>query len=231
MRLPWLIRQEWHDVLFAHWRVPVERLRGVVPRELEIETYDGSAWVGLVPFRLRHMRPRLLPSIPPLRDFLETNVRTYVRHGGRSGVWFFSLDAESLFAVKAARLTYRLPYFHARMSCEERDGWLEYETRRVGDVAAARLRYRARGPASAAVPGSLEHFLVERYGLFARSGDAITRADIDHAPWPLQRAEAEIEEESLVAAAGIERPDTPPLLHFAKKQVTRTWLPTKRPDR
>lgn len=225
---PWVLYQEWHDLLFAHWRVPAAALRPLVPPELELDRFDGSAWLGITPFMLRGIRPRGLPAFPPLSDFPELNVRTYVRMNERPGVFFFSLDAASRAAVLAARSTYRLPYHHAAMRIERDGDAFEYGSVRDGGDASFRARYRSTGAASEPVAGTLEHFLVERYALYAAlSAGGVLTADIHHRPWLIQPAEADIAENTMAAAAGIELPDEPPLLHFAKTQATLTWLPRR----
>ena len=227
----WLMFQRWHDLLFAHWPVPAAELRPLVPRELELDTYAGSAWVGVVPFRMSGVRLHGTPPLPVLSAFPELNVRTYVRHGARDGVWFFSLDAASWPAVLGARASFHLPYFRARMECAERDGEVHYRSERVpvhGRPAALLGRYAPLAPPAAPTPGTLEHFLTARYCLFARapSGQLLT-ADIHHLPWPLQAARARFEESTMAAAAGIALPDSEPLLHFARVLEVLVWAPRR----
>ena len=220
--------QSWRSLLFAHWPVPFEALRSLVPRQLELETHDGTAWVGLTPFCLVGLRARLVPPIPGLSTFPEMNLRTYVRVDDAPGIHFFTLEASSLAAVLFARLGYRLPYHHARMRIDERDGWISYQSgRRHGAVAFAG-RYRATGPVFRPQPGSLEYFLIERYCLYrVLESGAILRAQIHHRPWSLQLAEAEIARNTVAAAHGISLPPTPPLLHFAARQDTLVWPPER----
>lgn len=217
----------WHDLLFAHWPVEAGALRGLIPAALEIDEFDGSAWVGVVPFRMSGIRHRLLPPLPGTSAFPELNVRTYVRHGGRGGVYFFSLDARNRLAVMAARARFHLNYRWARMSCERRDGWVHYhcERRAARECAAGFVgRYRASGPAFASRSGALEHWLTERYSLFVETpGGRVGQGEIDHAPWPLQPAEAEIERNTMAKAAGIELPGGPAVLHFAERLEVRAW--------
>lgn len=224
---PWIMFQSWQDLLFAHWAVPAAELRPLVPPQLTLEEFDGSAWIGLTPFRLAELHPRLLPPLPGISDFPEMNLRTYVRVGDKPGIFFFSLDAASCLAVLAARTFYRLPYFCASMRITPRDGWFEYQSRRREDGDAAFAgRYRPAGPLFQAMPGSLEHFLTERYGLYVVLRDGkVLRGDIHHRPWPLQRAEAEIGRNTVAAAHGITLPDERPLLHFSARQDTLVWAP------
>lgn len=223
---PWMLSQSWRDLLFAHWRVAPEVIRPRVPEQLDLDLYDGSAWIAVTPFLLADFRARGLPGLPGLSEFPELNLRTYVRAGGRAGVHFFSLDAGSRTAVAGARILFRLPYRHALMEIGGEDGDVTFRSRRPDGSARFVARYRPTDHAFTAAPGSLEHFLVERYALYTvlRSGSVLS-ADIHHRPWPLQPAEARIEENALPAAEGLELPDTPPLLHFCRRQDTLIWPP------
>jgi uncharacterized protein YqjF (DUF2071 family) len=218
----WTMGQTWEDLLFAHWRVPADALRAYVPEELEIEEHDGSAWLGVVPFTLTNLRARGLLPLPRVSAFLELNVRTCVRaRDGKSGVWFISLDAASRLAVEAARKTYKLPYFHARMSATTDGEWIAYECARIAEPGRVFSgRYRPAGDVSAAKPGSLEAFLVERYCLYSTDArNRLHRAEIHHPPWPLQPADAEIE---LASIAPVPL-DGEPILHFSRRQDVLIW--------
>jgi hypothetical protein len=204
--------QKWREVLFLHWPVDADALRPLIPRELAIDTFDGDAWLGIVPFRMEGIRLRYLPPMPGAHAFPELNVRTYVTHEGRAGVWFFSLDAASAIAVAVARAWFGLPYFYAKMSCKQRDGETIYSSRRRPDGAHFDGRYRPTGPFQPAEPGTLEHFLVERYCLFANKRNRLFIGEIEHEPWPLQTAEAEFEQKGLAPVA---LPDREPLRHYA----------------
>jgi uncharacterized protein YqjF (DUF2071 family) len=224
----WVMRQSWLDLLFVHWPVEPAALRPLVPAALELDLHDGAAWVGIVPFRAHGTRLRGLPPVPGAAAFPELNLRTYVRHGGRPGVWFFSLDAASRLAVRAARAWFGLPYFDAEMAAAERDGWIDYTSRRThrgAPPAELCARYRPMGPAERAAPGSLDAFLVERYCLYALRRGALVRGEIHHPPWPLQPAELELDRESLAAASGIALPARAPLLHFARRLDVLFWPP------
>ena len=227
----WLMGQTWDELLFAHWAVPVERVREHVPPPLALDTFDGSAWVGITPFRVTGLRLRGTPPPPLLSRFLELNVRTYVTLEDKPGIWFFSLDASSRLAVEGARRGYRLPYFHARMAASRLNGAIRYASeRKTRDARKAVFggRYAPVGKVSPAAPGSLEHFLAERYCLYAVDRGAVFRADIHHEPWPLQSAEAEIERNTM-APPGIATIGEP-LLHFAARQDVVIW-PLERVDR
>lgn len=224
---PWVMFQSWQLLLFAHWPVPAASLRPLVPAPLEIDEMDGSAWVGVVPFLIEGARGRGLPAVPRLSRFPELNVRTYVREKGRAAVYFFSLDAASLSAVLGARAFYRLPYYHADMVVAEEPGpRVRYRSRRRSDGAEFRGWYRPTGPVELPAPGSLAHFLTERYELVTvLRGGRVLRANIHHLPWTLQRADAGIEVNTVARTAGISLPDAPPLLHYAARQDTLIWAP------
>jgi uncharacterized protein YqjF (DUF2071 family) len=217
----WFMGQTWEDLLFAHWRVPVEEVRRHVPQELEVDEHDGDAWLGIMPFRLTGLRARGTMPLPYVSSFLELNVRTYVRAEDKPGIWFFSLDASSRLAVEAARRTYRLPYFHARMSATRSGEWTAYECVRLGEAGRVFSgRYRPNGAVFTAEPGSLEWFLAERYCLYAiDQRGTLARAEIHHDLWPLQPAEAEIE---LPSISPLDLPGDP-LLHFSRRQDAVIW--------
>lgn len=209
-------RQSWRRLLFLHWPVAPAALRRVVPRELPIDVHDGTGWVGVVAFDIERARPPFAPEHRGL-DFLETNARTYVRlPGGERAVWFFSLDAASRVAVSAARLAYGLPYHHARMT-RERDGRSEvYRTARRGRRAPGlEVRFRTGPTLGSAQPGTLDKFLIERYALHTLRHGRIGTVRVHHDPYPLREVSVESMTEDLLAAAGVERPDAPPIAHFS----------------
>lgn len=213
-------RPGWHALTFLHWRVPAAALRARVPAGLEIDTFEGEAFIGLVPFTMTGVRPWWAPPLPGINNFHETNVRTYVHHRGTGpGVWFFSLDAASRLAVLAARVLWRLPYHHARMTLERSDAGVGYASERRWPgprPATCRVRCRPLGEPAAARPGTLEHFLAERYLLYTTARDGtLRRGAVHHAPYPLQRAEVLECDETMIAAAGIARPAEAPLAHYA----------------
>jgi uncharacterized protein len=224
-RGPWIMRQTWHDLLFAHWAMDPELVRAAMPEPVRpyLDLYDGQAWVGVIPFWMSGVRPRGTPPVPTASTFPELNVRTYVTINGKPGVYFFSLDAASLLAVVGARVGFALRYFWARMHCELANGQVQYSSRR----GSARFRgaYGPIGEVMHSEPGSLEHFLTERYCLYAVRGTQVSRANIHHLPWPLQTAEARIEENTMAESSGIKLPSTSPVLHFAQRMDVLVWWP------
>jgi uncharacterized protein YqjF (DUF2071 family) len=229
-RRPWVMGMRWHDLLFAHWPVPVEALRPLIPAALQVDTFQGQAWLGVVPFRMSAVRPRLCPSLPRLSAFQELNVRTYVTADDKPGVWFFSLDAANAAAVRMARSTYHLPYFDASMLLAETEGWLDYTSRRThrgASPAEFTGRYRPIGDVFRSQPGTVEHWLTERYCLYAARGQTVYRGDIHHLRWPLQPAEAAIERNTMADWLGLSIIGSPPLLHFARFLDVVAWAPER----
>lgn len=225
----WVMHQRWTHLLFAHWPVPAQALRPLLPPALTLDTFEGEAWVGVIPFHMSNVRPRGIPPLPWLSAFHELNVRTYVRLGDRQGVWFFSLDASNPLAVRAARAAVHLPYYDARMRMTVGpDGSVAYDSDRAhrgAPAAGFRAAYRPDGDVYRARPGTLEHFLVERYELFAAAPRGLIHVKIAHPPWPLQRAVARIERNTMAGPAGIGLEAEPAQLHFARRVDVRTWLP------
>jgi uncharacterized protein YqjF (DUF2071 family) len=230
--------QNWSELLFLHWVVPAQQIIPHLPPGLELDTFEDRAYVGLVPFTMTGVRPVWSPSVPPLSDFHETNVRTYVHHNGSNpGVWFFSLDAANGIAVRIARALWKLPYHYAYMQMEKRTKFLpagddsetntekrkermiiDYKTERLwpGPLPGrCEVRYSPTGTVSSATPGTLEHFLAERYILYAYADGRLLSGQVHHTPYPLQTATVHDLDENLLAAAGIARPDDPPIAHYA----------------
>lgn len=196
-------------------------MRALVPASLELDLFEGRAWIGVVPFRMTRMGPRILPPIPGLSSFPEINVRTYVTRGGKPGVWFFSLDATKKLAVRVARRFFHLPYFDARISCEREGEAVAYRSERThADAPPARFsaRYAPAGGVFHAKPGSIDHWLTERSCLYSLGGDgAPRRVDIEHAPWPLQPATARIDENTMAEPIGLVLSGPPAHVHFARR--------------
>jgi uncharacterized protein YqjF (DUF2071 family) len=215
---PWTNAQSWIDLCFLHWRVDVARLLELVPDSVELQTHDGSAWLGVTPFQLRSFRLRGLPPLPGLSTFPEVNVRTYVTHGDKPGIWFFSLDAASRLAVEAAKKLYKLPYHHAQMRYERDDELVHYESARPG--ASFSGCYGGDGNLFRAEAGTLEHFLTERYCLYTEDGGRLYRAEIHHAPWDLQRGEARVD---LNTMAPLPLPGDEPHVLFSPRLDVVLW--------
>jgi uncharacterized protein YqjF (DUF2071 family) len=224
---PWAGRMRWSDLAFLHWPIEPDVLRPRIPPGLELDTFAGTAWLGIVPFRMEATRVRFTPALPGASEFPELNVRTYVRAGGRAGVWFFSLDAASPVAVRGARTLFNLPYFDADMSASTSGCSTSYRSRRThrgAPPAEFAARYEPIGQVSRPEPGTLDHFLTERYCLFNRdrSGN-LGFIDVHHLPWPLQQAAVTIERNTMAAAAGVTLPDVPPLAHVARSLDVVAW--------
>lgn len=221
---PWMMVQIWRDLLFAHWKVPAEKLRPLIPAPLELDSFDGNAWLTVAPFHMS-LRFRGLPVLSGMACIPELNCRTYVTAAGKPGIFFFSLDAASRFAVWGARAFYRLPYFPAEMRMRMRSDVIDYSSRRIrGGAAVFRGRYAPTSSPCYAPPGSIEYFLAERYCLYTFWRAALYRGEIHHLRWPLQHAEAQIEENTIPHAAGIEvDPVRPALTAFAKELKVVIW--------
>lgn len=227
----WAISMSWHDLLFMHWPVPAGVLRPLIPDALSLDTFDGDAWLGVVPFRMSGVRPRFLPGVPWLSAFPELNLRTYVTAGGRPGVWFFSLDATNPVAVRLARAAFKLPYFDAQMSTSLVGGEVRYSSRRTHPGAPPAefvARYAPTGGPFESGPGSLENFLTERYCLYSagKKGD-VYRGDIHHQLWPLRPAEVEVRSLAMTQQIGLAAPLSEPVLHFAERLDVLAWPPRK----
>jgi uncharacterized protein len=224
---PWVLAMQWHDLLFMHWPVPPAVLRPAIPPALELETFDGAAWLGVTPFHMKGTRPPLVPPLPWLSAFPELNVRTYVSAEGKPGVWFFSLDASNPLAVRGARALFHLPYYDAAMRAEHVSGGVRYtstHTHRGVPGAAFASRYRPCGPVYHAAVDSIEYWLTERYCLYvANRQRSVWRGDIHHARWPLQPAEADIECNTMTAPLRFRLPHREPLLHFAPRLDVVAW--------
>jgi uncharacterized protein YqjF (DUF2071 family) len=224
---PWVMSQSWRTQLFAHWPVQPQVVRALVPAELDVDVFHGNAWLGVTPFRLAELRVGPLPQLPIASDFPELNVRTYVTHRGKPGVYFFSLDAASHLAVLGARFTFGLPYYHARMILEiGQDGWARFESHRLENPPADFIvRYQARGAPFNAIPGSFAYFVAERYALYTVPKEGrVMRGDIHHLPWRLQEAVCEIARNTMPHIS--ELPGLPPpAMHYSTRQDALIWAP------
>ncbi len=226
----WAMQQRWNDLLFAHWPMPAAAIQRTLPAGLVADTFDGSAWLGVVPFAMDRIRLNGLPAVPGARAFPELNLRTYVRERGtnRTGVYFYSLDASNPLAVAIARSVFHLPYYWAAMGLEYgpemgRSREIRYRSRRLlaGHPAGFRASYRGLGVMA---QGPIEQFLTARYALYTTRRDGtLLRGDIHHLPWPLERAEAKFTLNELPAAHGFTLPDCAPVLHYSRELLVYVW--------
>lgn len=207
--------QRWRHLLFLHWRFDPELVQSTLPPGLTLDTHDGSAWIGAVPFFMHDIRPWWFPTLPRISNFLELNLRTYVRdEHGTPGVWFYTLDCNQPLAVWWARIWFNLPYFHSRMKAEiaADSTRIRYESsRRYADPdLTCRYEYQPIGPVRHAEPGSLEFFLVERYILFASLGQGrLASGQVHHVPYPIKDVEVATFDDHLLRLHGFE-----PKSHF-----------------
>ena len=228
----WQLRQRWNDMLFANWPVAASLIAPLIPEGLQVDTFQGSAWLGVMPFWMEQIKLHGLPSIPGARSFPQLSLRTYVRdpQTGTPGLCFLSLEASNPLAALVGRAFYRLPYHWAEMHLEQRSEreFAFYSRRRFAQRPVVfNARYRGLGPSARLADrraGSIEYFLMERYCLYSsnRDGHAI-RANLHHESWPLEEAEAEIAQNDLAAAFGIQLPDVEPVLHYARRLAVYVW--------
>lgn len=219
----WIMGQSWDDLLFAHWRVDADAVRRLVPSGVTVDEHNGSAWLGITPFVLTGFRLRGTLPLPVISSFPEINVRTYVSAEDKPGIWFFSLDTSSRGAVEAARRLYKLPYFHARIAVDRRGERVDYSSTRRGATRpfVFTASYEPVGRAFVSEPGNLEHFLTERYCLYAADESGLHRADIHHPPWRLRPADASIKLNTMPPEEV--EPMGEPLLHLAERQDVVIW--------
>ncbi|WP_409343254.1 YqjF family protein [Paenibacillus sp. MBLB4367] len=226
---PWVMKQTWRDLLFAHWPLPPASLQPLLPNGLELDLRDGQAWISVVPFHMTGIRLRWLPPLPGTSRFIELNVRTYVKAGGKAGVYFFSLDANHRLAVKAARAVYHLPYRFADMNIVRegesfRYGSVRREPHPSNGGASFEGAYRPVSEPYEAERGSLEHWLTERYCLFsADPHGGLHIGHIHHLPWMLQRAEADIRRNTMTEPLGVGLPGAPALLTYTARLDVLVW--------
>jgi len=219
-----LMHQSWGKLLFMHWRVKPELLRPLLPPRLELDSFDGSAWIALVPFTMWNTRAHFLPPLPGLRAMHELNVRTYVHFDGVPGVWFFSLDCTSAAAVLGARTFYFLPYYTAKMTLQQEEQTIQYTSQRTAKPVAG---FKATWSIGESLPtstlGSLEYFLTERYCLYSERRGSLYRAQIFHQPWPLRQAAVTSLDSNMIEALGLPEPNGAPLLHYAEALDVDIW--------
>lgn len=221
----WAWRQSWLHLAFIHYRVDAGALRRRIPPSLRVQEFDGSAWVALVPLLMCDVMRGTLPSFPPMREFPEVNLRTYVECNGRPGIWFFSLDADCWPIVLGGRILYGVPYFRASMSHALVNGGIRFESHRLRNGARFRASYRPVGPVFQPRPGSFEHWMAERYCLYSRVRGNTICIEVHHRPWPLQEAEVRIHESDLLAAAGLRAFEGFPRCHFSSGVEVVSYAP------
>lgn len=221
-----LMHQTWGKLLFMHWRIEERELRPLIPEQLEIDTFDGTAWIGIIPFTMWDIRalPPYVPPVPGLSSAHELNVRTYVHYDRVPGVWFFSLDCNSMAAVLAARTFYHLPYYDADIDLNQRAKRIDYSLKRTNDPPA---RFKGSWDIGETVPfshpDSLEFFLTERYCLYAEHDDELYRARIFHQPWPLQKASMNSYRSTMIEALGVKPLPGDPVLNYADEIDVEIW--------
>jgi uncharacterized protein len=217
--------QSWGKLLFMHWALPAEALRPFIPKRLEIDTFSGKAWIAVTPFTIWNARPVFTPPLPWLSDFHELNVRTYVHLDGVPGVWFFSLDADSLVAVLAARTFFHLPYHSAQIDLRQEGKTIFYQSKRADQSAAAEFNavWQIEDKLLHAVPDTLEFFLVERYCLYTSHEEKLYRGRIFHPSWPLQTAELSSYQSTMIESQGLPGPNGDPLVHYAEALEVEIW--------
>jgi hypothetical protein len=228
----WLMKQRWNDLLFAHWPVPASSLAPLIPKGLQVDSFMGSAWLGVMPFWMDRIKVRGIPPIPGARSFPDLSLRTYVREErtGTPGVFCLSLDASNLLAVGVGRAFYSLPYHWAQMRMEQRsEREFSFFSRRrfSGQPVVFNARYRGLGPSRRLLEcgaGSLEYFLMERYCLFSSNPDGQPiRANLHHVASQLEEAEATIERNDLAEVLGLHLPEQAPVLHYSRRLAVYVW--------
>lgn len=221
-RLPWVMRQTWSNILFAHFPIKREVLEKLVPKALALDTYQGVGWVSIVPVHMSHVRGRNLPSVPGLSRYPGYNIRTYVTVNGKPGVYFFRLDAANWPAVMLARTFYRLPYYNANINMKSQGDFINFRSK--GPDLSFSCRYKPMNVPARAEKGSLDEWLVERYSLYtlSKKGEPL-RCDILHEPWFIQSAEVEIHPEPILSYLQIEAESMDPIFHFSKRKDVCMW--------
>ena len=219
--------QQWQDLAYIHWRYPIEEIQALLPAGVEVDTFDGSAWVGLIPFSMRNIGLPGLPAVPYFGSFPEVNVRTYVRRNGVPGVWFFSLDVNRFLPALVARVSYFLPYCWGKASNKRTDTTLETEVRRSWPSrASTSIRVSIGDPIES--PDDLSVFLSARWGLYSRGiGKGVRYAPVDHETWPLWTAKLESLNDTLLIAAGLSAPVGDPHVMFSPGVSVRIGLPRR----
>jgi uncharacterized protein YqjF (DUF2071 family) len=210
----WFMTQTWEHLLFMHWAVEPLKIKTLIPAELELDTYEGMAWITVVPFKVTHQRFYRLPEIPLLNHYLELNVRTYVKFRGIQGVFFFTLDANHPLAVLGAKAL-SLPYRNAKMSMEQQNKVIVFKSNRVFGRAGFSALYEPVSTSLPTIRGSLDYWLLERYCLFTKWGNFIFRGDIRHESWEVSEAKVRLAENTVTP---LDLTNQPSLFHYSLKK-------------
>lgn len=224
----WVMYQEWRHLLFMSWPVPLDEMRKHVPADLSIDTFNGTAWLSMLPMHMEDLHFRWLPPIPGTSDFPEINLRTYVTVNGQPAVYFFSLDSSSRLGALVARFFFHTPYVYAKMTLDEGE-WFHLTSRRKksrhANAAELDIRYRPVGEPKQPAADSLAHFLVERYTAIAETKPGVIYSGpVDHAPWQLTDAEVDVRANTVPQAVGFDVAGSKPEIHFSWGTDTRLCL-------
>lgn len=223
---PWLVTQTWNNLLFSHWPIPSKIIKEHLPSSLEVDLFDGQAWVGIIPFYVNHMRIRGLPSIPYFHAYVELNVRTYVTYKGTPGIYFFSLDANKWMHVIGAKIGAFLPYRYASMDMKEENHIIHFYSRRKhtkSEGEQLKLTYQSSSEIYLPNPDSLEYWLFERYCFFTSRGNYLYRGDIHHDRWRVSDAKVMIHANSMASFLPHKYIESQPLVHFSRKKQVFAW--------
>jgi len=227
---PWVMRQRWDDVLFLHWPVPPNVLRPHIPDELELDLYDGTAWIGIVLFEVNGLRGRFFPPIPFANTFPEVNVRTYVKKNGKQGIYFFSLDTSNKLAIKAARTAYSLPYFYANVSLKRSETEVNFSSirkERGMPRESLQVTYRPKGVEVPNEESSFQHWMAERYCQWTLFGNELFRTDIHHRKWVFESVDIELTLNTMAQYIPRDCFSKTPIAHYSGSKNTLFWLPVK----
>jgi len=221
------MEQVWEDLLFLHWPIEEALIRPLIPEGLEIDTFEDKAWIGITPFRLTGLRLMSLPPIPGFSEFNEINVRTYVLHEGKPGIWFFSLDASKVIPAMGARVFFGLPYYSAEIEFLKAEREFRFAMRRnLATDTHFRGQWSQGVRLRAPDTDSLAFFLIERYALFAQAAGGLNMTRIYHHPWILEEVTKVSYESTLISSLGLPEPKSEPLAHFSSSPLTvQVWAP------
>ncbi|MFA4133034.1 MULTISPECIES: YqjF family protein [unclassified Brevibacillus] len=224
----WTMTQTWEHLLFLHWAISPASIKALIPAGLELDTYDGKAWISIIPFLLSGVRLRRMPSVPFTTTFPEINVRTYVKAKGKTGVYFLSLDTSNPLVIKIAKFWYRLPYYRAQMAFHRQADRIDFTSRRLSGLSQTpsfKGSYQPLSDKFFAKEGTLVHWLTERYTLFCRCDRTkqLMFADVVHEPWQLQETAFHIRENVMTENLSISLTDTPHLALYARGVQSLIW--------